>query len=93
MIYLVRHGETEWNRAGRMQGQLDSPLTERGQAQARAVGETLAELTNGANGLALVASPLGRTMATATIIAEALDSLNIATDARLMEMSWASGTA
>ena len=88
MIYLVRHGETEWNRAGRMQGQLDSPLTERGQAQARAVGETLAELTNGANGLALVASPLERTMATATIIAEALGSLNIATDARLMEMSW-----
>ena len=58
------------------------------EAQARAVGETPAELTNGANGLALVASPLGLTMATATIIAEALGSLNIATEARLMEMSW-----
>ena len=94
MIYLVRHGETEWNRAGRMQGQLDSPLTERGQTQARAVGETLAELTNGANGLALVASPLGRTMATAAVIAQAVGSAgslgapDIATDARLMEMSW-----
>ena len=64
MIYLVRHGEREWNRTGRMQGQLDSPPTERGQAQARAVGETPAELINGANGLALVASPLGLTMAT-----------------------------
>jgi len=88
MIYLVRHGETEWNRAGRMQGQLDSPLTERGQAQARAVGETLAELTSGGDGLGMVASPLGRTMATAAFIAEALDAKDIATDARLMEMSW-----
>ena len=37
-IYLVRHGETEWNREGRMQGNLDSPLTERGEDQARRVG-------------------------------------------------------
>jgi broad specificity phosphatase PhoE len=88
MIYLIRHGETEWNRAGRMQGQLDSPLTERGQTQARAVGETLAELTGGGDGLALVASPLGRTMATATLIAEALGAKDIAADERLMEMSW-----
>lgn len=88
MIYLVRHGETEWNRAGRMQGQLDSPLTEHGQAQARAVDETLAGLTNGGNGLAMVASPLGRTMATAALIAEALGPTTIATDERIMEMSW-----
>jgi broad specificity phosphatase PhoE len=88
VIYLVRHGETEWNRAGRMQGQLDSPLTERGQAQARAVGETLAGLTNGGDGLVMVASPLGRTMATAALIAEALGPTNIATDERIMEMSW-----
>ena len=88
MIYLIRHGETEWNRAGRMQGQLDSPLTERGQTQARAVGETLAELTGGGDGLAMVASPLGRTMATATLIAEALGAKDIAADERLMEMSW-----
>lgn len=31
-IYLVRHGETEWNTAGRFQGRLDSPLTGRGVA-------------------------------------------------------------
>ena len=68
-IYLVRHGETEWNRAGRMQGHLDAPLTMRGEAQARAVGETLREL--GVGGFSMVASPLGRTRATAAIIARA----------------------
>lgn len=88
MMYLVRHGETEWNRAGRIQGHLDSPLTGRGRDQARAVGETLAGLTNGGRDLAIVASPLGRTMATATLIAEALNTGEIATDERLKEMSW-----
>ncbi len=88
MIYLVRHGETEWNRIGRMQGQLDAPLTTRGEAQARAVGETLAEL--GVDGFDLVASPLGRTRATAAIIARALDRdpEAMTTDERLMEMTW-----
>jgi probable phosphoglycerate mutase len=87
-IYLVRHGETEWNRAGRMQGHLDAPLTMRGEAQARAVGETLREL--GVGGFSMVASPLGRTRATAAIIARALgrDPEAITTDHRLMEMTW-----
>ena len=30
-MYLLRHGETEWNRAERMQGRLDAPLTARGE--------------------------------------------------------------
>ena len=38
-IYLFRHGETEWNVAGKMQGRLDSPLTERGRQQALAHGK------------------------------------------------------
>ena len=88
MIYLVRHGETEWNRAGRMQGHLDAPLTPRGEAQARAIGETLREL--GVDGFHMVASPLGRVRATAAIIARALgrDPEAIPTDERLMEMTW-----
>jgi probable phosphoglycerate mutase len=44
MIYLVRHGETAWNLIGRRQGHLDSPLTERGVAQAEAIGRRLREL-------------------------------------------------
>ena len=40
-VYLIRHGQTTWNRAGRLQGQADSPLTLLGTQQAEAIGETL----------------------------------------------------
>lgn len=43
-IYLFRHGETEWNVAGKMQGRLDSPLTECGRQQGQAHGRLLATL-------------------------------------------------
>jgi probable phosphoglycerate mutase len=69
VIYLVRHGETEFNLAGRYQGGLDSPLTARGEAQARAVGALLKDLTSD-EPFELVASPLGRAWRTAQIIAE-----------------------
>jgi probable phosphoglycerate mutase len=58
-ILLVRHGETEWNRERRIQGRLDSPLTERGVAQARAMGRLVASLPD-ATSARIVASPLGR---------------------------------
>ncbi|MGC2414155.1 MAG: phosphoglycerate mutase family protein, partial [Stellaceae bacterium] len=43
-IFLVRHGETEWNRARRYQGWSDSPLTAHGIAQAEAIGQRLCAL-------------------------------------------------
>jgi probable phosphoglycerate mutase len=43
-IYLFRHGETQWNVAGRMQGRLDSPLTDRGRQQALAHGRLVTQL-------------------------------------------------
>ena len=58
---IVRHGETDWNVAGRLQGWRDSPLTATGRAQAAAVAARLA----GEPIDALVASDLGRTQATA----------------------------
>ncbi len=62
---LVRHGETEWNRAGRIQGHSDSPLTEEGIAQAEAIGGHLsAEQFDH-----LLASDLARAHHTATLIA------------------------
>lgn len=40
-FYIVRHGETEWNAQGLMQGHLDSPLTSTGEEQARELAQTL----------------------------------------------------
>lgn len=65
-IYLVRHGETEWNVAGRFQGRLDSRLTEKGIAQAEAFGRRLAALATEID--TLMASPLGRVRETTAII-------------------------
>lgn len=87
-IYLLRHGETTWNRAGRLQGQLDAPLTRLGLAQVDAAGRTLASILNGA-AFRLVASPLGRTRQSAAIIAEHLgvDYDTILWDDRLKEIT------
>lgn len=68
MIYLVRHGQTEFNVARRYQGRLDSPLTARGEDQARRMGERLAALVGDGTGWRFVTSPLGRAMRTAEII-------------------------
>lgn len=87
-IYLIRHGETVWNRIGRLQGQLDAPLTHAGLAQAHAIGRDLFERLTG-DAPAMAASPLGRTRQTAAIIAEHLgiDFDDIALDDRLMEIT------
>jgi probable phosphoglycerate mutase len=89
-IFLLRHGETVWNRERRVQGQLDSPLTPLGLEQARRYGQRLATLLVPVDGYRLVASPLGRALHTATIVAEALGrpAHDIATDDRLKEMAW-----
>ncbi len=67
-IYYLRHGETDWNRTGRLQGTLDIPLNELGRRQAVQAGRILASLLprNGhdKNKLAFVASPLGRARTT-----------------------------
>lgn len=84
-IFLLRHGETEWNAAGRFQGQLDSPLTQKGRAQAVACGHRLAQLDVRAD--LFVASPLGRARQTAEAIAGCAVMPDIAFDARLAEVS------
>ncbi len=72
MIYLLRHGQTDYNRDGRMQGQLESSLTDLGRAQVEAMAERLlAEITD-PSGWRLLASPLQRTRQSAAIISAAL---------------------
>jgi broad specificity phosphatase PhoE len=68
-IYLLRHGETEWNTQGRYHGTLDSPLTRRGRKQAEDVGRLLSAILKGRN-VAFYISPLGRTRETAEIICD-----------------------
>lgn len=69
MIYLIRHGQTEYNVARRFQGGLDSPLTALGAAQARAMGATLRTLVDPRQSVLFV-SPRGRTIETARLVAQ-----------------------
>lgn len=79
-ILAVRHGETRWNREGRMQGHLDSDLDPEGAAQADALGRRLAREHIDR----VVASDLGRTVATARgILAHTGHEMTL--DARLRE--------
>lgn len=80
-VYLVRHGETQWNAERRIQGQSDSPLTAKGEQQAWQVAERARNL-----GIThIIASDLGRTQQTARIIAEAC-GCDIILDPRLREL-------
>jgi broad specificity phosphatase PhoE len=82
--YLVRHGETEWNAASRMQGQLDSPLTPLGREHALNSARLLARL--GVD--SAFASPLGRVRETVAIV-QAEVPLPVTFDDRLKE--WSAG--
>jgi len=81
-VYLVRHGETQWNAERRIQGQSDSPLTENGEHQARLVAKRAKAL----NITHVITSDLGRTRRTAEIIAEAC-GCDVIPDARLRELN------
>ena len=65
MLYLVRHGETDWNRAHKIQGSTDIPLNDLGREQAATSGRLLARRQWDA----VYASPLSRAFETASIIA------------------------
>lgn len=86
MIYLVRHGQTEFNASGRIQGARDSALTPLGVEQGRRLGRLLGTLAP--PDARIIASPLGRTQHTAQLIREeARLASEIASDARLAEIS------
>ena len=89
-IILVRHGETVFNREGRIQGHLDSPLTLKGTEQACRDGLAIRRLieADSGPGWRVVSSPLGRCAQTTGILCElaGLDAKAVTFDARLKEV-------
>lgn len=82
-LIVIRHGETAWNRERRLQGQLDIPLNEVGEAQARALADALATEPIDA----LYSSDLARARQTAAPVGKVL-GLPVQTEARLRERSY-----
>ncbi|CAN5197696.1 phosphatase PhoE [soil metagenome] len=81
LLYLVRHGETDWNLARRVQGSTDIPLNAMGRSQAHATGRLLASREWDV----IIASPLSRAFETATIIAGELALGEVTPNAAFME--------
>jgi len=82
ILYCVRHGETVFNSGGRIQGQLDTPLSELGQRQCLAVTAAF----RGQPIEAVYSSPLQRALGSAIRVADAL-GLEVRKDPRLMEIN------
>ena len=79
-LVMLRHGQTEWNAGSRMQGQLDTDLTELGREQAAAAAEVLAKRQP----LVIVSSDLRRALDTATALGER-SGVPVEIDTRLRE--------
>jgi broad specificity phosphatase PhoE len=71
-VYFVRHGETEWNRLGIIQGWTDIPLNETGHGQAKSVARAFVAHPEVSKDCRFAVSPLGRTRQTMAHISEAL---------------------
>ncbi|MGV8936335.1 MAG: histidine phosphatase family protein [Allorhizobium sp.] len=89
LIYMIRHGQTDWNAEGRLQGQKDIDLNALGRSQADRNGRHMVEqLGDRVDDFDFVASPLSRTRETMERLraAMALDPTNYRTDERLVEI-------
>ena len=71
-LFILRHGQTEWNREGRHQGQLNSPLTDMGKTQAKAQGAILRDVLED-RAIKSFSSPQGRAIETAAIALQGFD--------------------
>lgn len=91
-IYFIRHGETDWNLEGRLQGQKDIPLNDLGRVQAEEAGRRLKKLVPLFEDLDYVASPMLRTRETMERLREAIglypDYYRL--DERLVELTFGS---
>ncbi len=83
ILYIIRHGETEWNKVKRLQGQTDIPLAEEGIRLARETGKGMKDLPIDL----VISSPLTRAVQTAELLIEGRD-VPILTDDRMIEISF-----
>ena len=90
IIYFVRHGETDWNVEGRLQGQKDIPLNDLGRVQAEEAGRRLRALVPRFEDLDYVASPMTRTRETMELLRTTLGLHPAAyrLDERLVELTF-----
>lgn len=87
LIYIVRHGETDENAAGKLCGQIDVNLNSNGRLLADITGDALKDIKFDE----VISSPLSRAYETAQIIiSHSSNNPTIKTDSRLMELSWGS---
>jgi len=93
-IYYIRHGETQWNADGRLQGVQDTALNDLGRRQASQAGHILADLlardSRDKSRIPFVSSPLMRARTTMELVRGALQlpPQNYATDDRLREIGY-----
>ncbi|NDW05264.1 histidine phosphatase family protein [Jiella pacifica] len=90
-LYIARHGQTDWNAEGRLQGQVEVPINALGRTQARRNGRCLQDIFGDrAETFRYLASPLGRAMETMQLIREelGLPPEAFATDDRLIEVGF-----
>ncbi|KOS69162.1 fructose-2,6-bisphosphatase [Lysinibacillus contaminans] len=89
IIYLLRHGETEFNVKGKYQGELDSPLTPEGIEQVENNGRLLKLFIDNPKEWDFISSPLGRAKRSTDIICEVIgyDKNKVTMDNRLREVS------
>lgn len=82
-IYIIRHGETDWNKVRRLQGRSDIPLNEEGRRLARITGEALSSV----NFRCIYISPLRRAKETAMLV-KGDRQIDVIEDERLQEISF-----
>lgn len=91
LLYIIRHGETDWNTVGRLQGYSDIPLNESGRSLARITGEALQTVPFDL----IITSPLKRARETGELVAAPSakyykKEIPVVEDERLKELNWGS---
>lgn len=87
-IIFVRHGETDWNRDGLIQGSIDTDLNEKGHAQSKSVAELLAFRKSEWKDFQIIVSPQKRALQTAQPILEALGRSLDGIESRVRELGF-----